>query len=123
MIFFWGSPKRKRKGSGDLYHQTQLITFFKEVEKDPSLLLPEHLLNAAVAGFGVMYWKNSNREHAGGRLSYRRSWAWLEMDLGELLLPFHMAWLKMQMLLACSGLEACEAALVEGSCVSAVAVS
>lgn len=40
-----------------------------------------------------------------------------------LLLPFHMAWLKMQMLLACSGLEACEAALVEGSCVSAVAVS
>lgn len=122
MIFFWGSPKRKRKGSGDLYHQTQLITFFK-VEKDPSLLLPEHLLNAAVAGFGVMYWKNSNREHAGGRLSYRRSWAWLEMDLGELLLPFHMAWLKMQMLLACSGLEGCEAALVEGSCVPAVAVS
>lgn len=40
-----------------------------------------------------------------------------------LLLPFHMAWLKMQMLLACSGLEGCEAALVEGSCVPAVAVS
>lgn len=40
-----------------------------------------------------------------------------------LFLPFHMAWLKMQMLLACSGLEGCEAALVEGSCVPAVAVS